>query len=145
VKSSSRSGGFTMVELAAAVSVGAIALLATASSVVSAAKISRTTAQTRAAMQAMSTLLERVRSTPYADIQATFGDQRLSLSTLGVVGATGNATVTVTAVNTGDPRWGCVEVRVVGSSSAAGDDPRTLVTYVCDRNVGNSGLNGALE
>jgi type II secretory pathway pseudopilin PulG len=138
-----RGGGFTMVEFAAAMSVGAIALVATASSVVSAAKISRTTAQTRATMQAMSTLLERVRTTPYADIQSSFGGRSLTLDTLGVVSSTGTATVSVTPIDTGDARWGCLEIRV--TSTIGSGDQRSLVTYVCDRNVGNSGLNGASQ
>jgi prepilin-type N-terminal cleavage/methylation domain-containing protein len=59
-----RHRGFTLVEVAVAVTVAGIALTATASALVQGARLSKLAAETRAAMRCSQSLMERVRSTP---------------------------------------------------------------------------------
>jgi prepilin-type N-terminal cleavage/methylation domain-containing protein len=132
--------GFTLVEVAVAVTVAGIALTATASAIVQGARLSQVAAETRNAMRCSQSLMERVRSTPYAQLTATFNNQTFAMSAIGAGDSAGQCTVTVTPVSTGSARWTVQLITVTSTwTGVSGITSNTMCTYACDR------TNGALQ
>ena len=131
--------GFTLVEVAVAVTVACVALTATASAIVQGARLSAVAAETRAAMRCEQSVMERVRSTPYAQLTTSFNNRTYAMSAIGAAESTGQCTVTVTPVATGNTRWTVQQISVTSSwKGVSGISTHTMSTYVCDR------TNGAL-
>ncbi len=134
-----RQGGFTLVELAGATVVASVALVATAAAVTSGAAITRACGKTRAAVRLSEALLEKIRATPFTDLQTTWDGTTHPIAEFGGGDSQGSASVSVTPVDTGSTRWLCYQVRVVTKfNGGGGPDPATFVTYVSDRSAGSS-------
>jgi prepilin-type N-terminal cleavage/methylation domain-containing protein len=135
-----RSQGFTLVEMAVAIVVSSVALMATASAVVEGARLSRLASETRAAMRCTQSMMERVRATPYAQITNTFSNRTLNMSAIAAVESTGTCATAVTAIPTGNAKWTVLLVTVTTSwNGVNGPASQTMSTYVCDR------TNGAVQ
>jgi prepilin-type N-terminal cleavage/methylation domain-containing protein len=132
--------GFTLVEITVAVVVASIALTATANAVVQGARLSRVAAETRAAMRCSQSLMEQVRSTPYAQIETAFADKTWNMKELGAPMSNGSCNTTVREVSTGSARWKVFMVTSTATwTGVAGTNSQTMTTYVCDR------TNGAVQ
>jgi hypothetical protein len=84
--------------------------------------------------------MERVRSSPYAQLTATFNNQTFPMSAIGAAESTGQCTVTVTPVATGSARWTVQQITVTATwKGVAGTTSQTMSTYACDR------TNGAVQ
>jgi Tfp pilus assembly protein PilE len=126
--------GFTLVELTLIVAVSSVALVATAGAVTSGAKLAQTASETRAAIRATQTLMERVRATPYEDIETTFNNRSWPMSDLGCGNDDGTCAVAVTPISTGSTRWTVLQIRVTASwKGTAGPATQTMSTIACDR------------
>jgi len=132
--------GFTLVEVAVAVTIAGIALTATAGALVQGARLSKLAAETRTAMRCSQSLMERVRATPYAQLTATFNNQTFNMSAIGAGESSGQCTVVVTPVTTGSAKWTVSQVTVTATwKGVSGISTQRMSTYVCDR------TNGAVQ
>ena len=142
MKRRSKARGFTLVELAASVAVASIALASTAAAVASGAALARTTAETRCAIRASSSLLENIRSTRFDDIASTFNGTTQSMASLApgtTSDSSGRAAVTVTELSTGSSRWKVLQIDIVTTwKGGAGDATRKFTTWVSDRTTGST-------
>ncbi len=143
MKRNRRSRGLTLIEFAASTAMVSVALVGTAAAVASGAELSRTTAETRGATRASTTLMEQVRAIPVDQIVARFNDSTVSCSTLGASDSKSESTVRVVQVANGSTRWPVYEVTITTSwAGMLGDQDATFVTYVSDRTAGTA-LSGA--
>jgi prepilin-type N-terminal cleavage/methylation domain-containing protein len=134
------SRGFTLVELGVTIAVSSVALVATAGAVTRGAQLAQTAAETRAALRSCQSLMERVRSTSYSTLSATYNNQTFTMASLGCGNSNGSCAVTVTSVPTGSAQWTAYQVTVTATwTGAAGASSQTMTTYVCDRK--NGGVN----
>jgi len=135
-----RQRGFTLVEVAIAVTIAGIALTATAGALVQGARLSKVAAETRTAMRCSQSLMERVRATPYAQVTATFNNQTFDMSAIGAGASSGQCMVVVAPVATGSAKWTVSKVTVTATwKGVSGISTQTMSTYVCDR------TNGAVQ
>src|SRR5512140_1251805 len=115
VRSRRSARGFTLVEVAVAVTVAGIALTATAGALVQGARLSKLAGETRVAMRCSQSLMERVRSTPYAQLTTTFNGQTFQMGALGAGDSAGSCSVTVTPLDTTSTRWTVKQVTVTAT------------------------------
>jgi prepilin-type N-terminal cleavage/methylation domain-containing protein len=138
-------GGFTLVELAASVAVASVALAATAAAVTSGASLARTTEETRMASRAATSMMERVRSTPFDQIVTTFNGTTQSLQSLTVSDSSGSAVVGVVDVSDPGASWKVLQVTVTASwKGVNGNVNRKFVTFVSDRRSGTQASSTTL-
>jgi prepilin-type N-terminal cleavage/methylation domain-containing protein len=136
----SRRRGFTLVEVAVAVTVAGIALTATAGALVQGARLAKLASETRCAMRCSQSVMERVRATPYAQISTTFNNQTFSMNAMGAGESSGQCAVAVTPVTTGSARWTVLQVTVTATwKGVSGNSSQAMTTLVCDR------TNGAVQ
>jgi Tfp pilus assembly protein PilE len=129
--------GFTLVELTVIVAVSSVALVATVGAVTQGARLAQTASETRAEVRWSQSLMERVRTTRYADITSTFDGQSFPMTSLGGGESTGSCAVRVVPVDTGNARWTAVQVTVTATwRGASGQLSQAMSTYVCDRTNG---------
>jgi Tfp pilus assembly protein PilE len=129
--------GFTLVELTVIVAVSSVALVATAGAVTQGARLAQTASETRAAIRSSQSLMERIRTTRYADVASTFDGQTFPMSALGGGESSGTCAVTVTPVATGSTRWTTQQVTVTATwRGASGVSTQQMSTFVCDRTNG---------
>jgi Tfp pilus assembly protein PilE len=129
--------GFTLVELTVIVAVSSVALVATAGAVTQGARLAQTASETRAALRSSQSLMEQIRSTPYANITTTFDGRSFPMSSLGGGESTGTCAVAVTPVATGDAHWTAYQVTITATwRGASGPSTQRVSTYVCDRTNG---------
>ena len=129
--------GFTLVELTVIVAVSSVALVATAGAVTQGARLAQTASETRAAIRSSQSLMERVRTTRFADIASTFDGRSFPMSALGGGESNGACAVRVVPVDTGSARWPAVQVTVTATwRGVAGDTTQQMSTFVCDRTNG---------
>jgi prepilin-type N-terminal cleavage/methylation domain-containing protein len=132
-----RRQGFSLVEMTAVIAVTAFALLATLSAAVSGARLARTTSELRAATRSAESLVESIRSTPYAEIASKYAGRSFPMSASGGADSTGDCAVAVTQVDTGSTEWPVLEVKIVATwKGASGASSQSFVTYVADRSNG---------
>ena len=131
------SRGSSLVELLVAVSVLAVALVASAVGVLESSELERANAQTRALGPVLASLLDEVRATPFDEIETTWSGRSREVPGIPGSPTPAVATWTISDVAGSDSRWivrrAGVELRWAG---AHGPQQAAAVTFVSDRTIG---------
>lgn len=128
--------GLSAVEVLAAATIVAVALVGTAASLLPASNLTQGSVETREVARAAGALLEEVRATRFDLIDTTYTGARRTLS--GIQGASSPpvAVFTVTDEPTGSARWEVRRVVVtVTWSGPRGAETLSIGTLVGDRNA----------
>lgn len=97
--------GSTLLSSLTALSVLAVGALGAMSTLLSSDTLRRTTTEERAALLAATSVLDEIRATPFADLEATYHGQVRDLATLTPTAPPGTASISVTEDATGNSRW----------------------------------------
>jgi hypothetical protein len=143
VRRNPRQAGFSLVSLAVSTAVIAVALMGTTMAVATGANLTKQTTRRHVAARAVSSVMEEVRATDFADLVANFDKTSHEVAYLQDSGSRATANVTVENVDNGSAKWDVYRVAVVVRfESAGGLTEFPVVTYVSDRTEGSQ-LSGA--
>jgi hypothetical protein len=132
-----------MLDCLVASGVAAIALVATAATVLSAQRETQRITQVRAATPILASLLEEVRGAPFSTVVTNYAGATRAVTGMPMAGGGATATFTVTDVATGSTRWLVRRVDVLVRWNGPGGTGQVAgVTFVSDRSSGTSGVGG---
>lgn len=121
----------------------AMALVATSASVLSAQRETQRNTQLRAATPLIASIMEEVRGTPFATLDASYNGVTRNVTGMPNAGGGATATFLVEDVPTGSARWLVRRVTVVLRwRGTTGTGEISAVTYASDRRSGTTGVGG---